>query len=44
MIDKNGNAKLADFGGTKQQESIETKANQTGLFTWGWGDAKARNG
>jgi len=38
MIDGEGNVKLADFGGTKDQASIDAGGNQTGVFTWGWAD------
>ena len=38
MIDEHGQVKLADFGGTKDQASIDAGGNQTGLFTWGYGD------
>jgi serine/threonine protein kinase len=44
MIDENGRAKLADFGGTKDQASVDAGSNQTGIFTWGWADANAREG
>jgi len=39
MIDGEGNVKLADCGGTKDQASIDAGGNQTGVFTWGWADA-----
>jgi len=39
MVDGEGNVKLADFGGTKDQASIDAGGNQTGVFTWGWADA-----
>jgi len=39
MIDAQGNVKLADFGGTKDQASIDAGGNQTGVFTWGWADS-----
>jgi len=38
MVDGEGNVKLADFGGTKDQASIDAGGNQTGVFTWGWAD------
>jgi len=38
MVDGDGNVKLADFGGTKDQASIDAGGNQTGVFTWGWAD------
>jgi len=44
MIDVDGNIKLADFGGTKDQASIDAGGNQTGVFTWGWADFQAREG
>jgi len=44
MIDEEGDVKLADFGGTKDQASIDAGGNQTGLFTWGWADKQARDG
>lgn len=44
MIDEKGHVKLADFGGTKDQESVDAGGQQTGLYTWGWADHKARAG
>ena len=44
MIDEHGHIKLADFGGTKDQGSVDAGGNQTGLFTWGWADHQARAG
>jgi len=41
MVDEHGQVKLADFGGTKDQASIDTGNKQTGLFTWGWADMNA---
>jgi len=44
LIDKDCQVKLADFGGTKDQASVDNGSNQTGIFTWGWADADARAG
>ena len=44
MVDEHGQVKLADFGGTKDQASIDTGNKQTGLYTWGWADMNARAG
>jgi hypothetical protein len=44
MVDEQGNMKLADFGGTKDQASIDKGGQQTGLFSWGWADESARKG
>jgi len=44
MIDENNQVKLADFGGTKDQASINAGDNQTGVFSWGWADFQARQG
>jgi serine/threonine protein kinase len=43
MLDAALNVLLGDFGGTKDQESINTGAIQTGITTWGWADLSARH-
>jgi len=42
MLDEHLNALLGDFGGTKNQESIDKGNEQTGTHTWGYADANAR--
>ena len=44
MVDEQGNMKLADFGGTKDQAAIDKGGQQTGVFSWGWADKFARDG
>ena len=44
MVDEQGNMKLADFGGTKDQAAIDKGGQQTGVFSWGWADSLARLG
>jgi len=44
MVEEDGTIRLGDFGGTKDQASIQTDSNQTGVFTWGWADSNARIG
>jgi len=40
----NGNLLLADFGGTKDEQSIKDGNKQTGVFSMFWADVKARAG
>jgi len=40
----NGQLLLADFGGTKVEESIVAQQQQTGIFSMFWADSKARMG
>jgi len=40
----NGQLLLADFGGTKDEESIVAHQHQTGIFSMFWADSKARVG
>jgi len=42
MLDAHLNALLGDFGGTKDQETIDKGGQQTGLTSWGWADSNAR--
>jgi len=35
-------AKLADFGATKDEESIQNNCKQTGTFSYYWSDSEAR--
>jgi serine/threonine protein kinase len=44
MLDENLNIKLGDFGGTKDEASINIDSEQTGVFTNLWADANARAG
>jgi len=42
MLDACRNVLLGDFGGTKDQDSIDRGGEQTGLTSWGWADVDAR--
>jgi len=44
MLDSNNNVKLADFGGTKDEDSIKTGTQQTGIYSNLWADTNARAG
>jgi len=42
MLDACRNVLLGDFGGTKDQDSIDRGVEQTGLTSYGWADSDAR--